>query len=269
MDNRLAILLITCDEYSDLWKDFFTLKDKYWADCDFPTYLVNNSMPFNWPGVNVINCGDGVKWSTRVRHALSQVEADYVIPILEDHLISNKVDNRYVKELFEYVIKNNVDYLAFENKRVILPETKWQKVSDFVVVPNHLKYGVDTAAAIWKKEFYGEKIGQGDYTAWQFEVNMCNDAISEKGLGGYILWDPNNALSINEIEVVRQGKFRPEAIVFFKNIGYDLDTSHRPVMTKFESFKDNFKGRFARIKFGRRFIKRIAKIFGYKFFTKD
>jgi hypothetical protein len=40
--DNLAVIVVSCDLYSDVWKPFFTLFFKYWNDCPFPVYLTSN-----------------------------------------------------------------------------------------------------------------------------------------------------------------------------------------------------------------------------------
>ena len=38
-NSDLSIVVVSYDGYSDLWDDFFTLKNQNWANCPYPTYL--------------------------------------------------------------------------------------------------------------------------------------------------------------------------------------------------------------------------------------
>ena len=53
-NSDLSIVVVSYDGYSDLWEDFFALKNKYWTDCPYPTYLANNIKEFQFMNVNVI-----------------------------------------------------------------------------------------------------------------------------------------------------------------------------------------------------------------------
>ena len=39
--NKFAILIVSCDKYSDLWDPFFKLFFKFWPDCPFNIYLLS------------------------------------------------------------------------------------------------------------------------------------------------------------------------------------------------------------------------------------
>ena len=42
-NSQYAVVVSSCDAYSDAWKPFFKLFFKYWSDCPFPIYLVTNT----------------------------------------------------------------------------------------------------------------------------------------------------------------------------------------------------------------------------------
>ena len=41
--SKLAILMLSCDKYSDLWDDFFNLKERFWPDCPYHCYLATDT----------------------------------------------------------------------------------------------------------------------------------------------------------------------------------------------------------------------------------
>lgn len=265
----MAIVVLSCDKYSDLWNDFFNIKDMFWPDCNFKWYLATDSKPYQRDGVEVIHFGNIREWTKCVRTALQQIDAPYICPFLEDAFISKKIDNKLINDLVDYSEKNHVSFLCLERKSV-LPLKDREHVDPYIsIIPKHLRFGVDTSGAIWEKDFFMKKLSQWDCSAWDFEVNMAKEADSEEGMDGYLLVDDRKPLNISEIEVVRLGKFRPDAIKMFHKLGYDIDTSQRPVMNFREYSMEKIKCWGSRIKYGRKTIKKIAKIFGFTFFTDN
>ena len=269
--EKLSILVLSCDDYSDLWDDFFSFKERYWPDCPFPTYLVNDTKQYDRKGITVLNAGAGVKWSTRVRKALERIETPYVCPILDDHYIIRSVNTQHFQELLDYTIANNVTYLAFERRAFIQPEKEWQyREMNLVAIPKHLKYGINTSGAIWNKEEYMKLIGKEDYSPWKFEINMCNLAKTPEGLPGLLLFDAGLTLNLCEKEIVRQGVYMPGALKYIKKVtGVDIDTSKRGIMSSWGQFVDQLRGWASGLRYGRSFVRKIMKLFGFKFFTEE
>lgn len=270
-NKKMSIVVLSCDAYSDLWDDFFNLKEKYWSKCNFQCYLVNNSKRYNRDGVIVINGGDG-NWNSRFRVAIEQIESSYICTFLEDYFISALIDNNLINELLDFSEEHKVSFLNLGDVfgHIINLKNKEYFSPNQIIIPKHLKYGVDTAGAIWDKNYLLHKLGNGDYSAWQFEKDRCIEALSDEGIDGLILCDDRKPLNISVIPVVIQGKFYPPAIKFFKNKGYNINYSQRKVMSINEVFMYRLKISFAKMKYGRKFFKKLASTFlGYSFVTED
>ena len=270
-NSKLSILVLSCDDYSDLWDDFFSFKERFWPDCPYPTYLVNDTLPYNRKDVTVLNAGEGVMWSTRVRKALERIDTPYVCPILDDHYIIRKIDTAHFENLVSFAEKNNVSYLAFERRAFIQPEKEWQYMApDLVIIPKHLKYGINTSGAIWNKADYMKLIGEEDYSPWKFEYNMCELAKTKDGLPGVLLFDAGLTLNLCEKEIVRQGVFMPDAVKYVKKVtGVNLNTSGRGTMSLWGLFVDRLRAKASGFKHGRTFIRKTMKFFGFKFYTDE
>ena len=39
MNTKMAIFVLSCDKYKDVWDEFFNLKDKYWASLANPAFF--------------------------------------------------------------------------------------------------------------------------------------------------------------------------------------------------------------------------------------
>lgn len=272
INNKMAILVLSCDNYCDLWDDFFNLRDKFWPDCPFRWYVVTETKDYYREGVEVIKCGKELNWAGRFRKAVQSVDNPLIGVFLEDYYISGKIDNTRITSLVDLMMDKGVDYLDLGNvfKHKINVPNKVYYAEHLVVIDKHLRYGIDTAAAIWDKNYLLEKLGDGDYSAWKFEADRCDEAASENGYNGLILVDDRVSFNVSEIPVVVQGMFYPPCIDYFRKRGYEINTSNRHVMSFWQMFKYDFKRWCARIPFGRKFMKWVGThLFGYKFFTKD
>ena len=268
-NNKLAMLLLSCDNYSDLWDDFFNLREKFWPDCPYTWYVVTESKDYTRANVEVIKCGKDLNWAGRFRKAVKSVDNALIGVFLEDYFINATVDNERIEGLVDFAMEKGVDFLDLGNvfKHKINQSNKQYYADHLIVIDKHLRYGLDTAAAIWKKEYLLNKLGDEDYSAWKFEIDRCAEATSEGGYDGLILVDDRISFNVSEIPVVVQGRFYPPVIEDFKKRGYEIK-SHRGVMTRGQQFKYDFKCWCGRIPFGHRFMKWFgANFLGYKFFT--
>ena len=270
--DKMAMLVLSCDKYSDIWNDFFNLKERFWPDCPFYWYIVTESLDYNRDHVSTIKCGNEMNWAGRFRKAVQTVGTPYIGLYLEDYFIKAPIDNTRILYLLNLMEKDKVSFLNMGNvfhHIVHLPNPQYY-ADHLIIIPQHLRYGIDTAAAIWDKEYLLEKLGTEDYSAWEFESDRCNEAASENGLEGLILCDDQLSFNVSEIPVVIQGDFYPDAIKFFKEeIGYEIQSKRR-VMSRLNVMKYKFKIKMSHAKHGRKFLKWIgAHVFGYHFFTED
>lgn len=53
-----AVLVNSCDKYSETWIPFFTLLKKYWPDCEYPIYLNTENKKCSIPDISTINFKD-------------------------------------------------------------------------------------------------------------------------------------------------------------------------------------------------------------------
>ena len=270
--DLLSILVLSCDNYSDLWDDFFNLKEKFWPSCPYKWYVVTESKDFKRENVDVIKCGKELNWAGRFRKAVQTVSTPLVGVFLEDYFINAPIDDDRIKELVAFSVEKGVDFLDLGNvfKHKINQPNKQYFTEHLMIIDKHLRYGLDTAAAIWKKEYLLEKLGEGDYSAWKFEADRCAEAATEEGYNGLILVDDRISFNVSEIPVVVQGKFYPPVIADFRKRGYEIDTSKRTVMSWKQKFNYDFKRWCGRIPFGHKFMKWFGtKFLGYKFFTTE
>lgn len=237
MDATLSIIVLSCDKYSDLWSDFFMLRDKFWSDCDYKWYLVTESLSFEYPGVSVINTGKNLNWTGRLKFALSQIKSQYIGWYLDDFFISERVDNIQIHQLVDKMVSDNIDYINVSDvfdSLVKMPEPHKYYDEHLFVIPKHKKYGISTAAALWNKDYLRKILGDNDKNAWQFEIDLCNQALSDEGIPGTILCDDRKPFKVTPVPVVIQGKYYPKSIRLFKRKGITLNTGERSLM----SFKD-------------------------------
>src|SRR6266568_9360967 len=94
---RIAVLVVSCDPYSDVWAPFFTLFWKYWPDCPYPVYLGTNEKTVPHNSVTTLRVGTDRDWSSNLREMLRQLRAEHVMLFLEDFFITARVDTASIQ----------------------------------------------------------------------------------------------------------------------------------------------------------------------------
>lgn len=265
--SKLAILMLSCDKYSDLWDDFFNLKERYWPDCPYHCYLATDKKEYRREGVDVIHFGDIRTWSICAVKAIEQIKEPYIALFLEDAFIYNKIDTSIIEENLNLFIERKMDFLTMERNRMEKSYSSEDQVAPHIWrINRHRKYGIDTSAAIWNKEFLRKALEKEDCNAWQFEVNYCREAESAEGLQGDIFFDDRQPFNISPVEVVQLGKLSTDAIKFFQKLGYDI-LSDRDRMGFWQMFYFRERNRLEKNPYLWKIIKAICKLFGVKFFS--
>ena len=159
-EDKLAMLVLSCDKYSDLWDDFFNLKERFWSDCPYKWYIVTESKDYNREGVSVIKCGNTLNWAGRFRYAVNTINAQYYGIYLEDYFITEKVENAIITDLLDIMERHNVTFLntadVFGN--CIRMRNKNYFKEHLIVIPNDKRYGISTESAIWEKNYLLKKL---------------------------------------------------------------------------------------------------------------
>lgn len=266
--TSLAILVLSCDKYSDLWDDFFNLKERYWPDCPYPCYLATDTVDYKREGVQLIHFGNIRTWSICAREALKQIKEPYVALFLEDAFIYKQIETSIIAEDLKFAVDNKADFFTLERNCKERKLSKEDQVAPHIWrIYKHRKYGINTSAAIWEKDFFRKSLEKVDCSAWEYEVNYCREAESTEGLSGNIYFDDRQPFNISPIEVVRLGKISPDAVKFYKKLGYNIDTTKRPMLSIREQFIFKAKFNLERTPYLSKVIKAISKLFGFKYFS--
>jgi hypothetical protein len=150
MNPEVAVVVSSCDKFSDLWEPFFTLFWRYWPDCPFPVYLISNSAVCWHERVSKMPVGQDRQWASNIRYVLGQLPQKYFIYLQEDYLLRKRVDAKRINELIDYMDRVGAGYLR------LFPTTGPDRVLDrqlgVGVIEPGAPYRVSLQAAIWCRE---------------------------------------------------------------------------------------------------------------------
>ena len=103
---RMSFLMSSCDSYEDLWSPFFQCIEKFWGDIPYQCYLNTEHKTYDGEGgVKVITINQSTEkkltWSERFRDVLLQIPTEYVLLVLDDFFLCEKVDTSYFERLLD------------------------------------------------------------------------------------------------------------------------------------------------------------------------
>ncbi len=227
--SSCAILISSCDAYADLWRPYFTLFERYWADCPFPVYLVSNERACTNKRVVTLPVGNRGNWSDEIREALQTLATPYVLLTLEDFFLRRPVSTDKVLSCLDFLQQQNGHMLRMIPRPA--PDASLARFPWVGQVFPGAPYRVSTQATIWHRQTLLELIREGE-TIWEFELNGSRRSDSFEGF--YSVWE---AVLPYDHHVVERGKwFRNEA-QYFGRMDVGCDFSRRPIMTRREMLR--------------------------------
>ncbi|MFH1118147.1 MAG: hypothetical protein V1792_29850 [Pseudomonadota bacterium] len=167
--TNVAVLVVSCDRYSDLWRPFFELFRLRWPDCPFPIFLGSNWKQCEEPGVVTINVGDDLGWGANLRGMLSRVGFEHVIIFLEDFFLLRPVRTEEVIRMLDIAISCDLACLRLKFKPRSRPSYPYKQYENLGVLKKGCNSRISTQVSIWDTE-YLMKITHPTFTAWDFET---------------------------------------------------------------------------------------------------
>ncbi len=253
--ESLCVLVNSCDKYDDLWKPFFELMAINWPDLKYPIYLNTETKEFicsiGTREVTALHCPDpSAAWSERLYQSLKRIPEEYVLMLMDDYFLVDKVKSSEIDSLLEWMkadkkIANVVLYsvgshgtVSESNPRVILLDKK---------EPNLVTC---CTAAIWRKEILISLIRRYE-SPWEFEEagtqraykkDWKHYALSPEGVAEHGLIYPFRLAPVHGIGVL-QGKWGFNNKALFHRFGIEADFSKRESWSSYEEVQTYFSER--------------------------
>lgn len=222
--NKFAILVVSCDKYSDLWGPFFKVFNRFWSDCPFNVYLLSNKRGFDAHKVNNLLIGEDVSWSDNLRKAALNIKEEYILLFLDDLLLCDFVKTDEVLKVFNWILQSDANYVRMNPTQ---PPDK--PYNDLVgIVSRGTIYRSSTVLSVWKKNILLELLKSGE-SAWDFEI--YGTIRSDKYDGFYSTW--NDYFPV--INGVIKAKWQRDAVKRLESLGIKIDLEKRGIMTRKET----------------------------------
>lgn len=267
MDEKMTIAFIGFDGYSDMWDDCIKLFQRFWRDCPYKVFFINNEKDVVWDGVEVLHAGKDAEWSRKVQMVIENCHTPYLCLLLEDFLVGYTIDTGKVERTVKFIENEKIRYFKLVNmSRAVKNRDPIYKGYRFLhIIPKSDEYGVSLQAAIWDKEYLAELLGKENYNAWVFEFNRVKAAEgkpNEPNPG--CVFDDRNILNLQHGVV--QSKYLPGTIRYFRKLGIELNVE-REVMGYFQYYKMMLisKGKYMIPKKARGYVKKILEKTGMEF----
>lgn len=172
-DNLFEVLVLSCDSFEDIWGASYSLLSRNWPEkVEKATMVTESRKPSQQPFYAMHYSGE-VCYADKIKTGLENIRSKYVLVLLDDYLLSKRIDDELINSLVREANEKNVDYVRFGTFRGE-KKSKGSRVFYNVDLSNH-HYEVNMQPSIWKTEALLQVL-QGQKTAWELEVSMTKIA---------------------------------------------------------------------------------------------
>ena len=159
-----TVLVVSCDAYSDVVPPFIALWRKFWPDCPFETVLLTETVPCD--GFDrVLAVGKCNDWAPRILRGLDQIATPYVLLVLNDYLLRERVDTALVCRRLDEA--KRFDALNLRLRPNPPGRTPW-KNTDLLEMPKNAAYCISCQTGFWNRDFFAGLLAKMR-SAWEFE----------------------------------------------------------------------------------------------------
>lgn len=247
VEEELAVVVSSCDRYSDLWTPFFFFFFRYWEDCPYPIFLVANHKKYNDPRVTTVLVGEDLDWSSNLKRALLDIRYPYALLLLDDYFLKGPVNSKRIHDLFLYMKQKEAGCLRLFPSPG--PDTPCQDNKGVGEIAVGARYRISLQAAIWRKETLLELLREGE-SPWELEIKGSRRADDVEVPFLSVSREDPWPLPYLCTAVVR-GKWNREAVRYCREAGVQIDLTSRPVAPKYTLFSKEgipwLKGRMVRL----------------------
>ena len=237
---KIAILGVFYSGYKDVWVDFINLFNKFWPNCPYPFYIVSDCENEKYfMNCNLLSAGSNAEYSRKIQKAISEIDSDYYLLLLEDFFFEKPIDEEFVNNAIAFMSKNNISYYAMPMDE-FKKNYKGKKIDKSRrMISKRAEYTVSCQPAFWERNFLKECIGNENYNAWVFEGIYCKSKYAHtKEFLERCVADVSNPLCL--VHGILKGKIIPDAVKLINSSGYYL-LNNRPKFSDKEYRKEKRK----------------------------
>lgn len=264
--NNVATLILSCDNYSDLWKGFIYQFKKYY-NIDNKVYFSSNTFQIGdiFHDFTLIETGPETSWSDNLIKILKLIDEEYLIITLEDLYLSKPCNLMLYKRLENIVNKLDVNHIKltdyYSNINPLdldrVPEGEWGEEGELREIGSNSPYRV-TLCGLWRKNTLLKLLMPGE-TPWQFEINGTER--SKRLNGFYCVANP----VIFNVNMVEKGYWEKAGVKWAIKNQIPIDESTRKYKPTCLEIKSQFNKYYFKFMMSIRIKHRLAV---YEFFKK-
>lgn len=230
MNKSIAFIVLTCDNYSDLWPMFINFSEKFWPDCPYDKYFITNNKSIPESTFECVKIGKDESWSDGLLKTISALKSkyDYLLITLEDSPIIEKVDQDKLNLIVNDFFCADGNFLSlFTQSDMGKPTRKYNE--NFGIIDKGSLYRPTCVYSLWKISVLEDLLIREE-NAWEFE--RFGSVRSDKYDNFFMVYKNFFKMS----NTVIKGKWLRSEYNKISKLGYEPDIKNRKMNTKKEEF---------------------------------
>lgn len=237
-----TVVVSSCDRYEDTWYPFFKILKEEWPDRPYPIVLVTESKSFDFEDMNIRTLGlykpdQRVSWGRLVKETLKRIDTEYILFMLENFFLENKVDQKRIEQCIEWMDENkNISVFYFQRTRQ--PNNiRDNTYPHFEKRPRKAGYRFNCQAAVWRREKLIQYIRSHE-SPWEWEnLGSVRSSRYKEDFYSAIEGEPY----VFEYEFpdggIYGGKWSPGVKALFEKHDIHIDLSQRGIASKWSGVR--------------------------------
>ena len=217
--DRLAILVLSCDKYSDLWEPFLAQFRRHFPVGDTRIYLGSNIIACSDPGVVPVLSGPDRDWSTSFACILDQIPERKLFVILEDLFLASPVDPATVEACTTMLFARDAMHIKYWASPPPDTPTEAPLIGSY---PRGAPYRA-TVCGFWDRQYLRSLLIPGE-SPWDFEIQGSYRASYAERMYG--LKRPLCGYR----NMIEKGCWMPESVRWARAAGVPLALERRPLL---------------------------------------
>lgn len=176
-EQRYTVVVSSCDSYSDLWYPFFKILKAEWKELEekrIPIVLNTESETYSYEGLNIKTMqfykeGDNPPWTTRLRRTLEAIDTEYIIFLLDDFYMHDRVKAEKIEKHMQWMDENPRISMFCYKETYVSKNIRDNKYEGFERRPLIAQYKYNCQAALWRRKRFISYLKR-DESPWEWEV---------------------------------------------------------------------------------------------------
>lgn len=273
-DERLTIIVGSCDKYKDIAEHYLRFLRKNWPQCPYRVLVAMEEEKVDANLAETVLNGKGATWTKEIINSIARTSSQYILLTVDDLFISEPVDGTAMEDVVDFIEKNKILYYRIP-KFIELKSGKKHPPypgSHYAVrIPKNSAYNVTIGSSIWERSELLRILGDGTKSAWDLEDSFLEQAANSHESGYLEGYASDSRLLLNSIHAITAGRWIRRSVKQLRKLGYNLDFDKRGYVSQKNTLRSavyRIAGRICPIRM-RKTVKKFLKKVGFKFVTNN